>query len=327
MDLRLSLYDFLGYALPGGIVLVVGLILINPSLLEHRVNDPTNGLAHYFPATLIQGILYGVASYFVGVMLRAGHESLSELISKFSANHGKFMKELLRTDSGEFSPYSKQFVCEFKKKIEEYFKIEIDKIGRDKGQYEEIFNFCRMAIMKQSPAIYSRALVLFYRYGSARGMIYVSVLSALGFLTQGVCLCNWILIVLALISALSVFFIPQGYMNISFGNIARRSCTGFMNMPSIETHTPQHREGNHAETLSLMLIAALFGCDSSPTGNDRVSGRFRSGKAESTTGCLSIAGVCPRRIGQHGPLDRGRQQQYTVRGGQDCFARSVEQQA
>ena len=57
--------------------------------------------------------------------------------------------------------------------------------------------------MKQSPPIYARALVLFSRYESAKGMVYVSFIAAVGFLARGVHLwVNEYLIILALIGCL-----------------------------------------------------------------------------------------------------------------------------
>ena len=57
MRIPFSLYDFLGYTLPGVVVMVIVLILINPGILEYSPNDTTNGLAHYLPTTVAQGIL------------------------------------------------------------------------------------------------------------------------------------------------------------------------------------------------------------------------------------------------------------------------------
>ena len=55
--------------------------------------------------------------------------------------------------------------------IEEIFRVKVDKMERD-GEYREIFSFCRMTIMKQSPAIYSRVNLWFRRYDSAKAMIF-----------------------------------------------------------------------------------------------------------------------------------------------------------
>ena len=180
--------------------MVIVLILINPGILEHSPNDTKNGLAHYLPTTVAQGILYMFAGYLVGFIIHGGSEAFFKFASKWKwlkklhTDSGWFMKGLLkpelRDSSQDFNPYSDQFVCQFKNQIEEIFTIKVNKIKRD-VEYTEIFDFCRSVLIKQSPTLYSRAFVLFSRHESAKLTMFVSVLATLGFLARGIHL--WIL--------------------------------------------------------------------------------------------------------------------------------------
>ena len=212
MQVPFSLYDLLGYMLPGAAVVIIICILINPSILEHPLSDTKDGLGSYVPTTGIQGIFYAFVFYFVGYVLRACREIISKFGSKWKwlrkldIDNGKFMEELLNPDCGGSPLYSKHFVYEFRNQIEEIFRIKVDKIEQDR-EYREIFNFCRMVLIRQSPATYSRVLVLFSRYGSARAMVYVFLIATLGFLGRGILeyayeAGNWRLISSAVISFL-----------------------------------------------------------------------------------------------------------------------------
>ena len=228
MRIPFSLYDILTYILPGGFTIIVILILINPGILEHPLNDATNGFAYYLPTTLIQSILYGFACYFVGFVWRACRDVLSKYVpvEELYVEHGKFMKELLNLDCKDASPYSKQFVCEFRNQIEEIFRVKVDKMERD-GEYREIFSFCRMAIMKQSPAIYSRVNLWFRRYDSAKAMVYVVFMATLGFLVRGVYpQINWLLIILTVISFLAGWLFLHLYKR-HLGNYRKTVLYGF----------------------------------------------------------------------------------------------------
>ena len=195
MRIPFNLYDFLGYTLPGAIVIVIVLILINPDILEHPLNNATNGLAHYAPATLTQGILYVFASYLVGFIVHGSSEAFFKFASKwkwlkkFHTDNGWFMKGLFkpefRDSSDDFNPYSKQFVSGFRNQIEEIFAIKVDKMEKD-VEYTEIFDFCRTILIKKSPTLYSRAFVLFSRHESAKLMMFIFFLAALGFLGQSI---------------------------------------------------------------------------------------------------------------------------------------------
>ena len=217
MRIPFSLYDFLGYTLPGVIVIVIALILINPDILEHPPKDATNGLAQYLPTTVAQGILYMFAGYLVGFVVHGCSEAFFKFASKrkrlkkLHTDNGWFMKGLFKPDfrdsSDDFNPYSKQFVREFRKQIEEIFTIKVDKMEED-VEYTEIFDFCRSVLIKQSPTLYSRAFVLFSRHESAKLMMSVFFLATLGFLVRGIHLwvlsepIKWFVIILAGISPL-----------------------------------------------------------------------------------------------------------------------------
>ena len=194
MRIPFSLYDFLGYTLPGTIVIVIVIILINPDILGHPPNDAKDGLAQYLPTTVAQGILYMFVSYFVGFIVHACSEAFFKFASKWKwlkkshTDSGWFMKGVfkpeLRDSSDDFNPYSKQFVHEFRNQIENIFAIRVDKIEKD-VEYTEIFDFCRSVLIKQSPTVYARAFVLLSRHESAKIMMSISFLAALGFLVRG----------------------------------------------------------------------------------------------------------------------------------------------
>ncbi len=138
MRIPFSLYDFLGYTLPGAIVIVIVFILINPDILEHPLNNATNGLVHYVPTTLTQGILYVFASYFIGFIVHGSSEFFLKFASKwkwlkkFHTDSGWFMKGVLKSEfrdsSDDFNPYSKQFVRGFRNQIEEIFAIKVGSV-------------------------------------------------------------------------------------------------------------------------------------------------------------------------------------------------------
>ena len=190
MRIPFSLYDFLGYTLPGVLVIVIALIMINPDILEHPPSDGKNGLASYLPTTVAQGVLYLFAGYLVGFIIHGCSEAFFKFASKWKwlkklhTDSGWFMKGLLKPDfrdsSEDFNPYSDQFVCQFKNQIEEIFTVNVNKIKKD-VEYTEIFDFCRSVLIKQSPTLYSRAFVLFSRHESAKLMMSISVLATVAF--------------------------------------------------------------------------------------------------------------------------------------------------
>ena len=219
MRIPFSLYDFLGYTLPGIIVIVVVLILIKPDVLEHPWNETENG-PQYLPATVTQGILYLFAGYLIGFIFHGCSDIFFKFTSKwkrlekFHTDRGWFMKGLFNFDcrdsSEDFNPYSKQFIREFKKQIEEIFAIKVDKM-ETAVEYTEIFDFCRSVLIKQSPTLYSRAFVLFSRHESAKLMMFISSLATLGFLARGIHLwvlsepTKWFVTILTGVSFLLIF--------------------------------------------------------------------------------------------------------------------------
>ena len=219
MQITFNLYDLLGYILPGIAMMVIVLILINPDVLAYPLDETENGLAYYLPKDVIQGVLCGFAAYFVGFLLRGCTDAFFKFVPKWEwfqklnmYNHsGWFMKWLFEPDYRHFSadsnPYSEQFIQELKNRIEEIFAIRVDDIKKD-TEYMEIFDFCRHTLMQQSPTTYTRVLMLFSRYESARLMMSVSFLAALGFLVNAVYLwiqadaIQWLVITLAAMSLL-----------------------------------------------------------------------------------------------------------------------------
>lgn len=171
MRIPFSLYDFLGYTLPGVIVIAIVIVLINPDILYQPPNDATNGLTHYLPTTLAQGVFYIFAGYFIGFIVHGCSESFFKLASN---------------------------------------AIRVSKIERD-VEYTEIFDFCRSVLIKQSPTLYSRAFVLLVRHESAKLMMFIFFLATLGFLVRGIHLwfssgpMNWPVAILAVVSCLLIF--------------------------------------------------------------------------------------------------------------------------
>lgn len=228
MRIPFSLYDFLGYTLPGIIVIVIVIVLINPDILYQPPNDATNGLTHYLPTTLAQGVFYIFAGYLIGFVVHGCSEAFFKLASnwkplkKLHTDNGWFMKGLFKPDcrdsSDDFNPYSDQFVREFKNQIEAIFAIRVSKIERD-VEYTEIFDFCRSVLIKQSPTLYSRAFVLLVRHESAKLMMFIFFLATLGFLVRGIPLwfssgpmnMKWSVAILAVVSCLLVFLFLYMY--------------------------------------------------------------------------------------------------------------------
>jgi hypothetical protein len=123
--------------------------------------------------------MYGTVANFLKDKIQDG-ASLSFVSAYFTIN----AFNALRDSSDDFNPYSKQFVHEFRNQIENIFAIRVDKIEKD-VEYTEIFDFCRSVLIKQSPTVYARAFVLLSRHESAKIMMSISFLAALGFLVRG----------------------------------------------------------------------------------------------------------------------------------------------
>ncbi len=198
MRIPFSLYDFLGYTVPGLVVIVILAILIEPTLgsdLSNQLKDENSGLSKFLRPTVAQGIFYMIVGYLMGFVTHGCSEAFFKFASKwkwlkkFHTDNGWFMKGLLKPDfrdsSDDFNPYSKQFVSGFRNQIEEIFEIKVDKMEKD-VEYTEIFDFCRTILIKKSPTLYSRAFVLFSRHESAKLMMFIFFLAALGFLGQSI---------------------------------------------------------------------------------------------------------------------------------------------
>lgn len=198
MRIPFSLYDFLGYTVPGLVVIVILAILIEPALvidLSNQLQNEDSGLSKFLRPTVAQGIFYVIVCYLVGFILHGCSEAFFKFapkwkwLKKLHTDNGWFMKGVFkpefRDSSGDFNPYSEQFVREFRNQIEDIFAIRVDKIGKDK-EYTEIFDFCRSTLIKHSPTVYARAFVLLSRHESAKLMMSISFLATLGLLGRGI---------------------------------------------------------------------------------------------------------------------------------------------
>lgn len=209
MQIPFSLYDFLGYALPGFIVIVIVAILvtgppeinqqspvelwlasiqklINPEATPtDKQDNEKKGLTKYLPTTVSLLILYVVACYLTGFVIHGLIDWLFGLLSKtceplkrYHSDHGTFERELLepkhRVYPEDFGPYTNQFVHKLKTEIKNIFDIDIQQADSKKKEnpikYTEIFHLCRTTVLKQSPDLYPRVLALLARYNSAKLM-------------------------------------------------------------------------------------------------------------------------------------------------------------
>ena len=204
MRIPFNLYDFLGYTVPGLIVIIIIAILINPALLSSlpdELKDKDSGLAQFLRPTITQGILYVVLCYLVGFAtdgliswLFRQLASISGYIKKLHSRDGWFEKALLyckyRDDSEDFSPYTDEFVKKFKVKIETVFGIKVEAVreeaekAKNNKKYIEIFDMCRTTVIKQSPDVYSRGFTLLAQYNSAKLIGRIFFLAAVGFLVR-----------------------------------------------------------------------------------------------------------------------------------------------
>jgi len=201
MRIPFNLYDFLGYTVPGLIVIIILAILINPELLSNlpdELKDKDSELAQFLRPTVTQGILYVVVCYLVGFAtdglvywLFGKLASIFGSIMRFHSREGWFEKTLLdcrcRGDSDKFSPYTDEFVENFKVKIEEVFGIKVETVreeaekAKNAKRYIEIFDLCRTTVLKQSPDVYSRGFTLLAQYNSAKLMGSIFFLATVGF--------------------------------------------------------------------------------------------------------------------------------------------------
>lgn len=216
MKIPFNLYDFLGYALPGFVVIIIAFILINPeSALEfiQKVTNPDatptdqiepakSGLERSLPTSISQMIFYVLACYLVGLAVHGFTDWFFATLSKkweplkrYYSDQGAFERGLFgdssnRDDPIDFVPYSDRFVGKLKTQIEKIFDVKVARIMREAGnqvddqKYTEIFEFCRSAVIERSPAHYSRAFALLSLYNSARLLGGIFLLAAVGFLAR-----------------------------------------------------------------------------------------------------------------------------------------------
>lgn len=198
MRIQLSLYDFLAYAGPGFIAIVIGAILFEPALLANlpdHLNDPNSILSKFLTPNLAQGIFYLFVCHLVGVTSHGVTERILEILSKkltvmkrYYSDRGMFEKELFNPTIGrrhpeDFHPYSDQFVQSLKKQIGKLFNIEIDKMDSDE-EYTEIFHLCRNTVIEHSQNLYSSAFVFLVRYNSTKLIGNIFFFGGIGFLLR-----------------------------------------------------------------------------------------------------------------------------------------------
>lgn len=178
-----SLFDFLGYALPGFIAIILIILITAPSVvnlqsqieiwlacIQKLVNPnltPTNqqnkaeiGLTKYLPSNIAWGIFLIVFCYLVGFVCHGISDfcfkcmaGVFRRMKKYYTDNGWFEKELFdclrrgcRDPSELFDPYSKQFIHKLEKQVGEVFEIEVDSLERP-VEYTEIFHLCRGVVI------------------------------------------------------------------------------------------------------------------------------------------------------------------------------------
>ena len=235
MRIPFSLYDFLGYAVPGLIVIVILAILINPALLTDlpdQLKDKNSELAQFLRPSVILGILYVLFSYLVGLASHALTHWLFGFFStmwaplkRYYADSGIFEKTLVSSESPiypeDFEQYTTQFVCQLKSKFKDVFEIDICEINEKKADnpiaYTEIFNLCRTVVLRHSEASAGRTSSLLALYNSARLLRSILFLASFGF---------WVRIVFSenLLQGIWILFITSFSVFMSVWVIGRRGC-------------------------------------------------------------------------------------------------------
>lgn len=183
MKIPFGLYDFLGYTVPGLILIIIIAILIDPQLLTKlpdQLLDEKSKVAPFLRPTVIQGILYVTVCYLVGFVsyglndwLFGGLAEIFDSLKSYHSKYGMFESELFNSNSSSTSKksesYTNQFVEKLKIKIEDVFDIE-DRNAEGPVYYTEIFDLCRITVMKHSIGVYERDFPLLARYYSAKLM-------------------------------------------------------------------------------------------------------------------------------------------------------------
>lgn len=201
MKFSFGIYDFLGYTLPGLMIIIIATVLINPTFPTDLIDQfkRTDGeLPKYLRPTITQGLFYVVACYVVGL---ASHGFINWMFRVFStlwdpfkryySDHGVFEKELFnpkcRSYPEDYYPYSNQFVHKLRHQIRKIFDIKVSEIQcedenvKTDVKYTEIFHLCRTSLMKNSPDLYPRASRLLSLYNSAKLLGTIFCLAAIGF--------------------------------------------------------------------------------------------------------------------------------------------------
>lgn len=217
MKIPFNFYDFLGYAFPGFVVIIIAFILTNPDILttpqSPEVPNPDatptiqtepakSGLERSLPTNIYHLIFYVLACYLVGLAVHGFTDWLFATLSKkwerlkrYYSDQGAFERGLFgdssnRDDPIDFVPYSDHFVDKLKTQIEKIFDVKVDSIMPKAGdqvddqKYTEIFEFCRSAVIERSPTHYSRAFALLSLYNSARLLGVIFLFAAVGFLAR-----------------------------------------------------------------------------------------------------------------------------------------------
>ena len=210
MRIPFSLYDFLGYAVPGLIVIVILAILINPALLTDlpdQLKDKNSELAQFLRPSVILGILYVLFSYLVGLASHALTHWLFGFFStmwaplkRYYADSGIFEQALFdpkcRIYPEDFEQYTEQFIDKLKCKFRDVFKIdicEIEKTHEDNPvAYTEIFNLCRTVVLRHSEASAGRTSALLALYNSTRLLGSILFLASVTFWLKIVFSENWL---------------------------------------------------------------------------------------------------------------------------------------
>lgn len=223
MRIPFSLYDFLGYALPGLIVIVLATILVTTPLevngqspvelwldalqklvdpsttSENEQDSAENALVKSLPATVIRVILYVLACYLVGFATHGVNHWMFGIFSRiwdplkrYHADSGMLEEALFFRSSRiypeDFEQYTEQFVhnlrCEFRK----VFGIDVCKIKGTKEDtqvaYTEIFNLLRTTVLRYNEGNFPRVSALLARYNSAKLMGSIFFLASVGFLVR-----------------------------------------------------------------------------------------------------------------------------------------------
>ena len=223
MRIPFSLYDFLGYALPGLIVIVLATVLattpleinqqspvelwldalqklVDPGTTSENEKDSTeDGSVKSLPTTVIRIILYVLACYLVGFATHGVNHWMFGILSRiwaplkrYHADSGMLEEALFYRESRiypeDFERYTEQFVhnlrCEFRK----IFGIDVYKIKGTQEDtqvaYTEIFNLLRTTVLRYNEGYSSRISALLARYNSAKLMGSIFFLSTAGFLVR-----------------------------------------------------------------------------------------------------------------------------------------------